>query len=122
MKDFAIVTLVLAIGLLSASCQMPSKQLEVDVAILNLSSSDIEDVKAKFGATACSWGFVGRTFKAINGLYPHPITATAELRWMVGTVEKSQVIDLGGAFPAGRNGELLFTVFDDRAEATFREF
>lgn len=93
---------------------------EVDVSVENKSSRDIENVRARFGDFACSWGNVGRTFKAIYGQYPHPITVDTELHWNVGGEQKVQKFDLRKIYPQGKSGRLSFTIYDDRADVSFR--
>ena len=107
--------------LFGTGCESIAMQPEVDVSVENKSSLDIANVRARFGDYACSWGNVGRTFKAIYGQYPHPITVETELHWDVDGQHKVQKFDLRKAYLPGKSGRLSFTVYDDRAEVSFRE-
>lgn len=119
--SFFFVCVLCALLFSAASCQLPAMHPEVDVSIENRSSQDIENVRARFGDFACSWGNVGRTFKAIYGQYPHLITVETELHWDAGGAHRVQKLDLRGIYPTGKAGRLSFTVHDGRVEVTFRE-
>ena len=122
MKLSLIFPALLCVLLFSGTgCESMAGPLEVDVSIENKSSRDIENVRARFGDYACSWGKVGRTFKAIHGQYSHPITAETELHWDVEGRHKMQKFDLRKTYPPGKRGRLSFIVFDDRAEVSFSE-
>ncbi len=122
MKPHRFLAVVVSSLLLWAmGCQSIASKPEVNVSVENKSSRDIENVRARFGEYACSWGNVGRTFKAIYGLYPHPITAETELHWEVDGQSKIQKLDLREVYPPGKSGRLSFTVYDDSAEVSFRD-
>jgi hypothetical protein len=103
------------------ACSTMSAEPKIDVAIENKSSKDVDNTRARFGQYECSWGFLSVDAKAINGQYPHPITAETELHWDMAGQQKEQKFDLSKVYPKGKSGRLTFTVFDDRAEVAFRE-
>ncbi len=105
----------------SMGCQVMVMHIEVDVSVENRSSRDIENARARFGGFACSWGLLSSGAKKIHGQYPHPITAEAELHWEVNGQHKSRKFDLRELYSPGRSGRLAFTIYDDRAEVSFRE-
>lgn len=94
---------------------------EVDVEIVNLSSRNLTNALARFGAHTCEWGNVGKTFTAGFGFYPHPITTKTELNWDEEGKSRAERLDLSKVYPAGKSGRLTFTVYDDRVDVSFRE-
>jgi len=94
---------------------------EVDVEIVNKSSHDLENAKARFGDHACDWGWVIKTATKGYGFYPHPITARAELHWDESGGHRVEKLDLSKIYLPGKSGRLTFTVYDGRVEVTFRE-
>jgi len=94
---------------------------EVDVEIINKSSRDLENAKARFGDYACEWGWVIKTATKGYGFYPHPITAQTELDWDEGGKHRVEKLDLSKIYPPGKSGRLTFTVYDGRVEVSFRE-
>jgi hypothetical protein len=110
---------VFVLLLFMVSCKPIVKRPEIDVCIENRSSNDIRDTRARFGEYACSWGSVGKTFKAVYGLFPHPITADTEIHWSVNGVYKSQKFDLRRIYLIGASGRLDFIIYDDHAEIAF---
>lgn len=121
MKQWVLFGVLCALLFITLSCQAMAMRPDVDVSVENKSSRDIENVRARFGEYACSWGKVGRTFKAIYGLFPHPITPDTELHWDVDGQHKVKVFELRKTYPLGKSGRLSFTIYDDRAEVHFRE-
>lgn len=121
MKFSLLFVVLCALLFTAASCQVAGVRPELDVSVENKSSRDVEHVRAKFGDYACSWGNVGRTFKAIYGQFSHPITSQAELQWDVDGKRRTQKFELGGIYPSGKSGRLSFIIHDDHAEVTFRE-
>jgi hypothetical protein len=94
---------------------------DVEVAIENKSSHDLENAEAIFGEYTCEAGIVGKTFTAIYLSYPHPITADTELHWNEGAKHRVERIDLRKIYPSGKSGRLTFTVYDGRVETSFKE-
>lgn len=103
------------------SSGLAAMKSEVDVEIINRSSRDLQDAFARFGDNDCKWGYVGRTFTAGYGFYPHPITAQTELQWDEEGKHRMEKLDLSKIYPAGKSGRLTFTVYDGRVEVSFRE-
>ena len=103
------------------ACSTMMAQPEIDLRIENKSSKDVEHTRARLGKYESSWGHVSVAANATNGLYPHPITAETELHWDVLGQHKEQQFDLKKIYPKGKSGRLTFTIFDDRAEVSFRE-
>ena len=98
-----------------------ARKLEVDVEIINQSSRDLKNAKARFGDYACEWGWVIKTATKGFGFYPHPITAETELDWDEEGMHRVERIDLRKIYPSGKSGRLTFTVYDGRVEVSFRE-
>jgi hypothetical protein len=92
---------------------------EMEIEIVNQSSHRLENALARFGEYKCVWGYVGKT--ASYMLYPHPITAQAELQWDENGKHRAEKIDLRKIYPRGKSGRLTFAVHDDRVEVSFRE-
>jgi hypothetical protein len=93
----------------------------MEVEIVNQSSRDLQNTKARFGDYAFEWGSVVKGGTKGFGFYPHPITAQTELHWDEAGGHRMEKIDLSKIYPPGKSGRLTFTVFDGRVEATFRE-
>jgi hypothetical protein len=94
---------------------------EVDVVILNKSTHDLENARVYFGEIVCKWGFVGRSFSASRGLFPHPITETAKLKWDEEGSSRVEDLDISKIYNRKKHGILKFIVYDDRVEVTFVE-
>ncbi len=94
---------------------------DVQVAIVNQSSHDLENAEAIFGDYTCRAGIVGKTFSKGYMSYPHPITADTELHWDENGKHRIEKIDLRKIYPPGGSGRLTFTVYDDRVEMNFRK-
>lgn len=120
--NHSLVTGVLCAFLFtSVSCQAIAMRAHVDVSIENKSSRGIQNARARFGEFACTWGLVSSGAKKIYGDYPHPITAETVLHWEFNGEPKSQKFDLQKIYSPGKSGRLSFTIYEDRAEVSFRE-
>ena len=61
--------------------ELVSMSSKMDVEIINQSSRDLQNALARFGDYDCKLGYVGKTFTAGYGFFPHPITPDTELHW-----------------------------------------
>ena len=94
---------------------------DVTVEVVNQSSNNLQNAKARFGDYACEWGYVAKAGTAVYMSYPHPITAQTELQRDEGGKLRVEKIDLSKIYTRGKSGRLTFTVYDDRVEVNFRE-
>ena len=94
---------------------------KADVEIINKSSRNLSNAYVKFGDKVCKWGSV--IVGASKGylLFPHPITADAELHWSVDENQISKTIDLRAIYSGRQSGCLTFIVFDGRVDVTFKK-
>lgn len=93
---------------------------EVDVEIINRSSRDLKNARARFGDHDCLWGTVIKAATKGYGFYPHPITSTTELIWDEDGRQRLERIDLSHTYVSGKSGRLTFTIYDDRVDVSFR--
>lgn len=94
---------------------------EVDLEIVNQSSCNVENARARFGENVCAWGRLVSGATKIYLYFPHAITAEAELHWDEPGGHRAEKIDLGKIYPRGKSGRLTFTLRDDRVETGFCE-
>jgi hypothetical protein len=98
-----------------------SSTVEMHVGIVNRSSKEIENPVVRFGANECRWDSLAKNSTRVKLFYRYPITGQAELQWDATGEHRSEKFDLSRTYPAGRPGQLTFTVYDERAEVKFKE-
>ena len=102
-------------------CGAISASPEIYLAVVNKSSFNLENVRARFGSYGCMWGYVGKTFTKSQGVYSHPITEEAELHWEEGGKGNIWKITTSGVYKSGTSGALTFTVYDKEIEVSFKD-
>lgn len=122
MKLYSLISGILPLFFASCgSSGLTMMKPEIDVEIVNKSSRDLENAKARFGDHTCGWGWVIKSATKGYGFYPHPITAETGLSWDEPGGHRVEKLDLRKIYPPGKSGRLTFTVYDGRAEVSFRE-